>query len=517
MNAIFLSGSIFAPGQVAAMIVVGVIIGLLIIANIVLFVIFRRRRERKLCTSQLQEKRDSLLEKLKNITDDGSLEESAQPPLRRPAKAVEEEELEEEEDVDEGDEGDDDDSDDGVTEKPSEADDDPTKAEILAVADMSDYTRRKLGYLGDEYDRKRYYVRYTQGFEAKLLSADDEVKNRYIELIGELAQYKGVKIKSSFRQQRVYKGRKTLGIILFRGKTLCIALALDPKEYEETKYRGIDKSDKKRFAKTPMLYRLTSARRMEYAKYLLIQLADKNTIVLGEPQSVQYDFTQKTPDELFVADMIRITVLGEAPEAEPEPEPELTVEETLDGVPVDNGDKDEENESEDEIEFDTPEGRMVFDRSFTARIIQADDALKARYSELKNYILGYKGVKNRISWKRETFVIGRKTVAMFGVRGKTLCLYLAADPTRFDNTKYNVENLSETASRRKTPLLFRVKSDRRTAYAKQLIDIVMQENGAARAERRPVDYTSPYRSNDALVKRGLIRITQSTGKNPFTK
>ena len=104
---------------------------------------------------------------------------------------------------------------------------------------------------------------------------------------------------------------------------------------------------------------------------------------------------------------------------------------------------------------------------------------------------------------------------MFTVRGKTLCLYLAADPTRFDNTKYNVENLSETASRRKTPLLFRVKSDRRTAYAKQLIDIVMQERGAVRAERRPVDYTSPYRSNDALVKRGLIRITQSTAKNPF--
>ncbi len=512
MNATFLAGSIFSPGQVAAMIVVGVLIGLLIIANISLFVIFRRRKERKLCTSQLQQKRDSLLEKLKHITDDGALEEGAQPPMHRAEKAAEQEEAPEDEE-DEVDDGDDDDSDDGVPENTGEVDEDPAKAEILAVADMSEYTRRKLGYLGDEYDRKRYYVRYTQGFEAKLLAADDEVKNRYLELIGELAQYKGVKIKSSFRQQRIYKGRMTLGIILFRGKTLCVAFALDPKEYEETKYRGIDKSDKKRFAKTPLLYRLTSARRMEYAKYLLIQLADANTIVLGEPQRVEYDFSQKTPDELFVADMIRITVLGEAPEAEPEPEPELTVEETFDGEPTDHGDREENDE--DDIEFETPEGRMVFDRSFTARIIQADDALKARYSELKNYMLNYKGVKNRVSWKREAFVIGRKTVAMFTVRGKTLCLYLAADPTRFDNTKYNVENLSETASRRKTPLLFRVKSDRRTAYAKQLIDIVMQENGAVRTDRRPVDYTSPYRSNDALVKRGLIRITQSVSKNPF--
>ncbi|MDE7106958.1 MAG: hypothetical protein K2O39_01400, partial [Clostridiales bacterium] len=187
---------------------------------------------------------------------------------------------------------------------------------------------------------------------------------------------------------------------------------------------------------------------------------------------------------------------------------------TLDGEAT-NGDADKEEEQEEDIEFDTPEGRMVFDRSFTARIIQADDALKARYSELKNYMLGFKGVKNRISWRRETYSMDRKMVAMFSVRGKTLCLYLAADPTRFDNSKYNVENMSETASRRKTPLLFRIKSDRRTAYAKQLIDIVMQENGGVKTERRPVDYTSPYRSNDALVKRGLIRITQTTAKHPF--
>ena len=514
MNVTFISGSIFTPAQVGAMIAVGVILGLLVIANIVMFIIFRRRRERKLCTSQLQQKRDSLLDKLKNITDDGSLEEAAELPVRGAEMPIEqEEEPEEEDDVDElGDDDSDDES--GATENTEQADD-PSNAEIFAVADMSDYTRRELGFVGDEYDRKRYYVRYTQGFEAKLLTADDEVKQRYLELINELAQYKGIKIKSSFRQQRIYKGRKTLGIIMLRGKTLCIALALDPKAYEDTKYRGIDKSDKKRFAKTPMLYRLTSARRMEYAKYLLIQLADANTIVLGEtPQQVNYDFTQKSPDELFTADMIRIAILGEAPEAEPEPEPELTVEETIDGEPTDNG-GDKEEESDDEIEFDTPEGRMVFDRSFTARIIQADDALKARYSELKNYILKYKGVKNRISWKRETYSLGRNTVAMFTVRGKTLCLYLAADPTRFDNTKYNVENLSETASRRKTPLLFRVKSDRRTAYAKQLIDIVMQERGAVITDRRPVDYTSPYRSNDALVKRGLIRITQSAAKNPF--
>lgn len=508
MNATFLSGSIFTPGQVTAMVVVGVLIGLLIIANIVIFVIYRRKQERKLCTSQLQNKRLELLHHLKNITDDGSLMKGA------PIMYAQADDEPEEEMTDDGEADDDDDDDEKAEEAPLGEGEDITQNEILAVADMSEYTRRKLGYMSDEYDRKRYYVRYTLGFDAKLRAADDEVKARYNEIIGEFKQFKGVKVKTSFRQQRIYKGRKTLAIMLFRGKTLCVAYALSPKVYEETKYRGIDKSDKKRFAKTPMLYKLTSARRMDYAKYLILQLADINVMVLDEkPDLTPADLSERTPDELYVASALRITVLGEAPELEPEPEPELTVEDTLDGDAATGADKDEEKEED--IEFDTPEGRMVFDRSFTARIIQADDALKARYSELKNYMLQYKGVKNRISWRRETYSMGRKTVAMFSVRGKTLCLYLAADPTRFDNTKYNVENMSETASRRKTPLLFRIKSDRRTAYAKQLIDIVMQENGAAKAERRPVDYTSPYRSNDALVKRGLIRISQTTAKNPF--
>ncbi|MDE7405561.1 MAG: transmembrane domain-containing protein [Clostridiales bacterium] len=512
MNATLLSGSIFNPGQLAAMIVVGVLIGLLIIANIVIFVIYRRKQERKLCTSQLQNKRLELLHHLKNITDDGSLMKGA------PVMYAQSDDEEDEEEMtdDEVEAGDDDDDDDDVNEEaPLGEGEDITQNEILAVADMSEYTRRKLGYADDEYDRKRYYVRYTLGFDAKLRAADDETKARYNEILAEFKQFKGVKVNTSFRQQRIYKGRKTLAIMLFRGKTLCVAFALDPKDYAETKYRGIDKSDKKRFEKTPMLYKLTSVRRMEYAKYLILQLADVNVMVLDEkPDTAPVDLSECTPDELYVAGALRITVLGEAPELEPEPEPELTVEDTLDGEATTDG-ADKEDEQEEDIEFDTPEGRMVFDRSFTARIIQADDALKARYSELKNYLLQYKGVKNRISWRRETFSMGRKTIAMFSVRGKTLCLYLAADPTKFDNSKYNVENMSETASRRKTPLLFRIKSDRRTAYAKQLIDIVMQEQGAIKTEHRPVDYTSPYRSNDVLVKRGLIRISQTTAKNPF--
>ena len=500
MYATMILASIFSAGQLATLIAISVAILLLIVGNIVLYFLFRRHQVRKLCTSRLQSKRNALLEHLRNITDDGSLIAGG-----TIYSDVDAEDEGDDAEMDVEDAEDDDEEENGpevMTETVGE-DEDITQNEILAVADMSDYTRHKFGYDGEEYDNKRYYVRYKYGFEAKLRASSDETKERYFELVKELMQYKGVKLKMSFRGQRIYKGRRTLGIILLRGKTLCVALALDPNEFVDTKYRGIDMSDKKRFEKTPMLYKLSSVRRIEYARYLIMRLAELNLLLPDSKAVVEpIDLSSRTPDELFVAHALRIAILGEAPELEAVA-PEITVdEESADAEAIEAAvGSDDEN---DEFAIETPEGRIVLDRSFTARLTQADDALKARYSELKNRILSYKGTRCKTSWKRETFSHGRKTVATFAIRGKTLMLYLASDPIKFENTKYKVENM---ASRKNTPLLFRVKSDRRTEYAKQLIDMLFAEKNIQRMERKPLDYTVPYKSTDVLIKRGLIKIT----------
>ena len=505
MNKTMISASIFSPGQLSAIIIIAVFVVLLVAFNIGLYYFLRRHRERKLCTTRLQAKRNELLNHLKNISDDGSVISGG---------TIYSDVDEPEDDSDEADIDDEDDEDELVTAIETVGEDeDITHNEILAVADMSDYTRSKLNLVGDEYDNKRYYVRYKYGFEAKLRSSSDEVKERYTELVKELSMYKGIKISSSFRGQRIYKGKKTLGQIFLRGKTLCIALALDPKEFNETKYHVVDMSDKKRFINTPTLYKLISMRRVDYARYLIMRIAEINMIspdpdVVVEP----VDLSMRTPDELYVAQGLRIAILGEAPQLEEEAEPEISIEETDETAVSDTDDNtDDETDELDNLAIETPQGKIVFDRSFTARLIQSNDALKARYSEIKNYILAYKGVRSKASWKKETFSIGRKTIATFAIRGKTLMMYLATDPVKFVDTKYRVENMSEVASRRSTPLLFRVKSDRSTAYAKQLIDIVFAENGSIRVERRPQDYTVPYKSTDDLVKRGLIKLTTQYG------
>ena len=98
------------------------------------------------------------------------------------------------------------------------------------------------------------------------------------------------------------------------------------------------------------------------------------------------------------------------------------------------------------------------------------------------------------------------------IRGKTLCLCLAANPAQYENTKYKVEDLSKRSKKTKTPLLYRVKNERRINYAMQLIDRVFAEHGIEKGDGEYVNYAVPFTATDTLVRRGLIRVI--TGATP---
>ncbi|MBD5131628.1 MAG: hypothetical protein HDT28_03430 [Clostridiales bacterium] len=524
---IFFAAGIFSSAQIATIVVISVVLALLIALNIVVWYLFRKRYVRRLCSKRLEDKRDELNKRLDALKA-GTLEISS---TKTPAAAIEaegdeEDDTEAQTDEDEADDNSDADND---TETDSADRTDLSSREILTVASLKDEAREKLGFAGSEYYRKRYYVRYSYSFEGKLRTADDEVKKRYKEFMDDIGLYNGVKVATSFKQQRIYKGRKTLAIVLFRGNTLCVAFALDPAEYADTKYRGIDKSDKKRFEKTPMLFKLTSARRLEYAKYLVVQLADRFTLLLNiKPTRVEYDLKELKRDDLYLKDMLRIAILGEAPDADDEELDSLrraALEEAaatnVDSVDDEDDRDDEEfdpdDESDDEMNVtvggeSAPSGetQVRFNRSFTARLILADEEVKVRYSDLKNELLSYKGMRSRISWKKEAFRIGRKGVAVFAVRGKSLYMYLNAEPKNFDGTKYRVEDFSQKSPKTKTRLLYRITSDRRAKYAKDIIAQVMADYKVQKIDRQPMNYIMPTQTMETLVDSGLVRVSKVT-------
>lgn len=149
--------------------------------------------------------------------------------------------------------------------------------------------------------------------------------------------------------------------------------------------------------------------------------------------------------------------------------------------------------------------RYRYNRSFEAKLIQSDDTVKRYYSELKNCLLSYKKVTPRISWRHESFRKGRPAAAKFVIRGKTLCLCLALDPENYEESKYIVDDMSRYAKFASTPLMYRIKNERRLRYAKELIAFLFE--GTEPSGHEDEDFAAiPYEDTQSLVERGLIKI-----------
>jgi len=183
----------------------------------------------------------------------------------------------------------------------------------------------------------------------------------------------------------------------------------------------------------------------------------------------------------------------------------------------DDDDDDDEEEDETVVAPQRQVARMAnghvryiiikYNKSHTAKLIQSSDICKNYYSVLKNELLSYSGIKCRVSWKYETFYCGRQTYARLSMRGKKLCIFLALNPADYVDTKYIIDDKSEVLAYEKTPLLYRIKNDRRLKYAKELIATVM--DGRRKSEDfNEVNYVPqlPYEEIEPLIERKLVKV-----------
>ena len=164
-------------------------------------------------------------------------------------------------------------------------------------------------------------------------------------------------------------------------------------------------------------------------------------------------------------------------------------------------------------------GRHIFvryNRSFLAKLIQAEAGLKDHYAAIANALLSYKKVKCRMSWAGATFRLGRKQLAKLAIRGKTLYVYLAFEPARFEGTKYRILDASARKRYSEVPALTKVRSARSRKYALELIALLMQEAEATLQEPtvRVFAEDFPYESTEALIARALIKVRTARGAQP---
>ena len=515
-----LLASYFTPSQTATIIVVAVVGVLLIVLNIVLAYVFNKRGERKLYDLLLQQQRELLMKQLEEMRsgeitfEDPDAEQLTMQdffvrsaPEKASAETVAEEQVITEEPIRE-------------SEKVEEIEEseEVEEAEEIPPEELAEEEAESV----EEIVINGLVVRYNRSFKARIIQASDEMKSRYSELKNYILSYKGVKNRISWKRESFRIGRNTFACFVMRGKTLCLCLATDPARFADTKYKVIDLSVRSPKNKMPSMYRILNDRRVKYAKEIIDMLMAELGLLRAESY-IEDDFALPYQSTQELIDLGLIKVVGEEmpqlKETAAAAEEQVITEE-----PVQESEKVEEIEESEEIEEIPPEelideeaepveefvinGLVVrYNRSFTARLTQASDEMKSRYSEIKNYILSYKGVKNRISWKRETFRIGRNTFACFVMRGKTLCLCLATDPARFEETKYKIFDLSVRSPKNKMPSMYRILNDRRVKYAKEIIDMLMAELGLNRNEAyADEDFVLSYRTTEELINCDLIKI-----------
>ena len=149
-------------------------------------------------------------------------------------------------------------------------------------------------------------------------------------------------------------------------------------------------------------------------------------------------------------------------------------------------------------------GRLRYDKSFEARLIQSDDEVKHWYTEIKNELLSYKTCRSRISWKRETFKAQKNVVAKLVFRGNTLCLFLPLNPSDYVDNKY-IEDASKMPVYEDTPVMVRLKNEKRKRFALELIGKVMTDRGILHGAHQSEDFYVPYEGVLELINRGLIK------------
>lgn len=183
-------------------------------------------------------------------------------------------------------------------EEPEEEPETETESESDDEDEEENVTERRLRVENGEV--KYIIIKYNKSFQAKLIQGSDETKEYYSRLKNRLLSYCGVKSRMSWKWETFNAGRKKLAKLRLRGKTLSIALALDPAEYEDTKYIVESIADVKSYVDTPCLYRIKNDRRVKYACELIDKLMTDNGLSMGLIEE-NVDYVAQYPYETTAA------------------------------------------------------------------------------------------------------------------------------------------------------------------------------------------------------------------------
>ena len=278
----------------------------------------------------------------------------------------------------------------------------------------------------------------SRSFTEKLALATANQQEFYSTLKEYILAFKKSRSKVSFAYDNFFLGRHSKVKFAFRGKTLVMFVALNPKDYEDSKYFPKDFSDVKKYEDTPMMVKIKSTRGVKFAKELI-------DIVFEGVKRTTSTVVEETP---VVKNPTIVEEVIEAPIVEP-----AIIEEVV------------ETADENGLEFN------FVSKSFEEKYALATADQQEFYKEIKEYILAYKKSRSNVSFAYDNFFVGRNSKVKITFRGKTLVMFIALNPKDYEDSKYFPKDFSDVKKYADTPMMIKIKSTRGVKFAKELIDI----------------------------------------------
>ena len=155
--------------------------------------------------------------------------------------------------------------------------------------------------------------------------------------------------------------------------------------------------------------------------------------------------------------------------------------------------------------------KLRYSRSFMAKLILSDNAVKEYYAAITARLLSYQKVRSKTGWNGVSFFAGRESIAKITISGKTLCVYLAFQPDEEEGVKYKAKDVSYKRKYQKTPSLYKIRSNGALNHCLKIIDAIAAKLDLVMRTDTPQVFTSAFRQDsfNNLVTRGLIRLLKS--------
>lgn len=383
----------------------------------------------------------------------------------------------------------------------------------------------------DDEEGNPFGTRYRWSFLARLHRAPEEIASYYSDLKNAFLKYKKVRTRVSWSYDTISYKNAPVAKFVIRQKSMLLYLALEPSEFEDSKYFFVDASEKKKYAQVPLRLKIRGSRGFKHAMELVEELAKRlEWKEISDFIAMDYTLPPKSVEELIEERLIKVNGRAINTEALPTQEKPKQKDDKSLACELPNFSIVKSINEESTTEEITMENNTALTQnlaefiygtyyrwSFTGRLHQAPEAVAAYYNDIKNAFLRYKKVKSRISWSCDTITFGREQLAKLVLTQKTLYVYLALSPKELEGTKYFFTDESNVQKYEKVPLRVRVRSERGVKHTIELIEKIAESKGLQLVKNfEAADYSLPYESVETLLERQLIKkidVSKSTAES----